>query len=112
MAKQAPRAEHVGRPDFVELEKQQRIQHTKTRGYDANPNPVIGTDADGNPIQRGHAKNPDFPAWRAGLNPEKYHAMTLQYEEQKKRGSETDDFRPELEPEEQADYEKWLKEKK
>lgn len=105
--KRAPRAENVGRPDFIELEAQDRIQHNKTRGYDSLPNPK-----DERGINRGPVMNPLAPAWRAGMNAEKYHAMTLKYEDQKKRHKEADDFRPELMASEAEDYAKFLEGKK
>lgn len=109
--KATPRSVNAGRPDYVELENQQRIQHSQTRGYNSLPNPVE-IDANGASVNRGNVRNPDAPAWRVGLNAEKYHAMTLRYEEMKARGKKTDDFRPELSEDEQADYAAFLKKDK
>lgn len=97
-----------GRPDLVELEAQGRIQHSQTRGYNGMPNPTV-TLPNGDVVNRGHVRNPAAPAWRAGLSAEKYHALTLKYEDQMKRGRSTDDFRPELTNDEQDDYEKYVK---
>lgn len=108
--KKVPRAENVGRPDFVELEKQDRIQHNKTRGYDALPNPVA-VGPHGEAVSRGPVMDPVNAAWRVGMSAEKYHAMTLKYEEQKRRNKIADDFRPELMPSEAEDYAKFLEKK-
>ncbi len=109
MAKPAPRAENAGRPDYQELEKQQRVQHSKTRGFDSLPNPVV--DTPNGPQNRGHVKNPDAPEWRVGLTAEKYYGLTLKFLDQKARGKK-DDFRPELQTEEYEDYQKYLKDNK
>lgn len=100
------RAANVGRPDLLELEAQNRIQHTKSRGFDHLPNPVqMGPNG---PANRGPVMNPEAPEWRAGLTAEKYHAMTLKYEEQKARNKVADDFRPELLPSESEAYKAYL----
>lgn len=113
----------AGRPDFGKLAQMGVI----TLGPDGWPvgsakNPVIGTRTirirvDGVktnkdiPIQGGHAKNVDFPIWRAGLNPEKYHAMVMREAEiQATTGNRKMKVAPDLEPLEAEDYLNWLDE--
>ena len=63
------------------------------------------------PINGGHAKNPLFPLWRAGLNPEKYHAIVMKEAEvQAAKGKKNIKVAPDLMPEEAEDYLRWLDE--
>lgn len=112
----------AGRPDFQKLIQAGVVQ----LGPDGWPlgsakNPVVGETikymrvegvkvARKIPINSGHAKNPDFPAWRAGLNPEKYHAKVLKEAEIKAATGKKVRFAPELQAEEAQDYIRWLEE--
>lgn len=112
----------AGRPDFGKLAQLGVI----TLGPDGWPvgsakTPVIGSReitvrVEGVkvrktiPIQGGHAKSPDNPIWRAGLNPEKYHAKVMREAEMKSIGKIVE-IAPELEPAEAADYLDWLEKK-
>lgn len=111
----------AGRPDFGKLAQLGVIQ----LGPDGWPvgsakNPVIGKKTitirvDGVktrkdiPVQGGHAKSPDNPIWRVGLNPEKYHNKVLKEAEiQATTGNKRIKVAPDLEPEEAEDYLNWL----
>lgn len=62
------------------------------------------------PIQSGHAMSPEFPEWRVGLTPEKYHAKVLQEAELKAKGQKKQKIAPELTLSESQAYLNWLTE--
>ncbi len=76
-----------GKPDYVALEKQNRISHNQTRGFDANPNPTV-TLLDGRQVVRGHAK-PVGSHWRMGLDAETYFGLFRQMMINKVNGGDT-----------------------
>lgn len=101
-------AKNVGRPDMQELEQQNRVQHSKTRGFDAEPNPST-TLPGGEVMNFGHVL--DASGMRKGLTPEKYHALVEKSAKRRALGKDWD-FLPQLEDYEAEIYKKWLAEQK
>lgn len=97
-------AKNVGRPDMLELEQQNRIQHSQTRGFDSEPNPTVILK-NGESVNMGHVLGPS--GMRKGLTPEKYHAMVELSLKRRSMGKEWD-FLPQLTDDESAVYQKWL----
>ena len=92
-------ASNVGRPNYPELLRQERIRYNNTRGFDPLPSPKSGPVLD-----------PES-GMRIGLTPEIYYAM-VQKEEENRRVGVAEKFAkvaPQLYPFEVDIYETWLK---